>query len=85
MNLHMLRAAFERLMLRTARLSVDAAIGDATAMIERLHRTHDALRTRAERYEAVAERYDTRAAADHQHADRALKVVSKLEDIFGVG
>lgn len=82
MTMQRLRDLIERALLYTSRVSVDAAIKESTVLIERLHKTHDALRTRAERYAATAEKYERRSAADHSHADRALKIVSKLEDIF---
>lgn len=81
--MQVLRDLFERAMLATSRFSVDEALKESNALIERLQRTQTALRARAERYQSMSDRYENRAAVDHTHADRAAKVIAKLEDIFG--
>lgn len=83
MTMQSFRDALERALLYTSRVSVDAAIKESTVLIERLKKTQDALRRRANRYAATADRYERRSVEDHAHADRAAKVIAKLEDIFG--
>ena len=83
MNFQTARDLFDRVMLYTSRVSVDAALKESTALVARLKKTQDALRARAARRLAAADRHAWRAAEDHANADRAARIVDKLEEIFG--